>query len=85
MTPKDFANDGIVRFFGNRTFSAGVVRRQVPSHDLHHPITRILEVGDSYEEIRMGEVVGVHFQQRSALEDKGRQDHLGQVHADLHL
>lgn len=85
MASENFANDGIVRLFGNGTLSASVVRRQIPSHDLHHPITWILEIGDANKQIRVGKVVGVHLQEGAPLEDERRQHNLRQIHADLHL
>jgi aminoglycoside phosphotransferase family enzyme len=37
------------------------------------------------EEVRMGEIVRVHFQQRAPLEDERWKDDFREVHSDLHL
>lgn len=44
MAPEYLAQDGIVGLLGDGTLSAGVVRRQVPLDDLHHPVFGILYV-----------------------------------------
>lgn len=85
MASKNFTNDWIVRLFGNRAFTSSMIRRQVPSHNLHHPFTWIFEIGDSYEQIRMGKVISVHFEQWSTLENESGQHDLRQIHADFHL
>jgi hypothetical protein len=47
MAAKNFANYRIVGFLGNSAFAASVISRQIPSHDLHHSVAGILEVGNA--------------------------------------